>query len=153
MLYVHRSQEHMVSYNQPHGHICLVSWGGTLSLVTQPLLHILDINFTTRPWPQLVTWCEVNRNGKRSSNKRVHQVVTVTVRPTVTTTVVTNTYFVLVVVSHCFTVPYPARKITSHQRNSKKGLFVYTSLSTTLSLTHTHKSKFFSFRFLHESVL
>ena len=45
-----------------------------------------------------------------------------------------GSHFVLVGLLRCFSVPYPfkARKITSHQRNSKKGLFVHTSLSTTL---------------------
>ncbi len=55
-------------------------------------------------------------------------------------------HFVWVDLSHCFTVPYPCktRKITSHQRNSKKGLFVHTSLSTTLSLSLSLKFEFFS---------
>ena len=67
----------------------------------------------------------------------VHRVVTDTVRPTVTTTVVPNTHFVLVGLSHCFTVPYPCKvhKITSHQRNSKKVLFVHTSLTTPVHST------------------
>ena len=43
-------------------------------------------------------------------------------------------FLVLVVLSSCFTVPYPCKacKITSHQRNSKTGFFVHTSLTTTL---------------------
>ena len=47
----------------------------------------------------------------------------------------------LVGLTRCFTVPYPcqARKITSHQRNSKKGLLVHTSPCTPL-----HNSPFFS---------
>jgi len=59
-------------------------------------------------------------------------------------------HFVLVDLSHCFTVPYPVRSASYiHTReNSKKGLFVHTPLSTTLSISHFHKSKSFSFRFL-----
>jgi hypothetical protein len=43
--------------------------------------------------------------------------------------------------------PCKVRKLSSHQRNSKKGSFVHTSLSTALSLSQTHQSKSFSFRF------
>jgi hypothetical protein len=140
---------------------------GTDTSVCAPLSDTHDILHTTprthlsrvlRRNPR----CEVSRNDKRFTNKRVHQVVTDTVRPTVTTTVVPNTHFVLVGLSHCFTVPYPCkvRKITSHQRNSKEGLFVYTSLSTCLctllfpqlctTLLHSlsHKTGVFSFCFL-----
>ncbi len=48
-----------------------------------------------------------------------------------------NFRFFLVGLSHCFTVPYPCkvRKLPSHQRSSKKGLFVHTPLSTTLSVS------------------
>jgi len=51
-------------------------------------------------------------------------------------------HFVLVSLSCCFTVPYPckARKITPHQRNSKKGCLCKISLYPTLSLPLTSLS-------------
>jgi hypothetical protein len=49
-------------------------------------------------------------------------------------------HFLLVSSSRYFTVPYPckARKITPHHRSSEKGLFVHTSLSTTLYTSPSH---------------
>ena len=52
-----------------------------------------------------------------------------------------------------FHTPCKVRKLSSHQRNSKKGSFVHTPLSTTLSISHFHQSKSFSFRFFTVLVL
>jgi hypothetical protein len=54
----------------------------------------------------------------------------------------------LITLFQLFHTPCKVRKLSSHQRNSKKGSFVHTPLSTTLSIYHFHKSKSFSFRFL-----
>ncbi len=54
----------------------------------------------------------------------------------------------LITLFQLFHTPCKVRKLSSHQRNSKKGSFVHTPLSTTLSISHFHKSKSFTFRFL-----
>jgi hypothetical protein len=124
---------------------------GTLNKIVNDKIRQYRADYNNRPSNVMSFMSDIvstNNIRHKGHNVRGTIIIVSTVLSYIVWTKLSFCFGEFITLFQLFHTPCKVRKLSSHQRNSNKGSFVQTPLSTTLSISHFHKSKSFSFRFL-----